>query len=75
MKKINMIPMCNEKTEYKKFVLRKYKVKFFVFYKNKSLFFSWPRITFLLLRDNRNILLWHNILNNAQNNNSVLHEK
>ena len=75
MKKINMMLMCNEKTECKKFVLRKYKVKFFVFYKNKSLFFSWPGITFLLLRDNKNILLWHNILNNVQNNNSVLHEK
>ena len=31
-------------------------------------------ITFLLLRDNKNISPWHSILNNVQYKNLVLHE-
>ena len=32
-------------------------------------------IIFLLLRDNKNISSWHNILNNVHSKNLVLHEK
>ena len=32
-------------------------------------------IMFLLLRDNKNISSWHNILNNVHSKNLVLHEK
>ena len=58
-----MLRMCNVKIEYKKFV------------SHKNEFFLWHVITFLLLRDNKNISSCHNILSNVQNKNFVLHEK
>ena len=59
-----MLRMCNVKIEYKKFV------------SHKNEFFLWHVITFLLLRDNRNISSWHSILNNVQKKKKfVLHEK
>ena len=66
------LPMCNVKIEYNKFVMHKKrnlchtKVKFYFF---------WHVIIYLLLRDNKNTSLWHNILNEVQNKILVLHEK
>ena len=58
-----MLRMCNVKIEYKKFV------------SHKNEFFLWHVITFLLLRDNRNISSRHSILNNVQKKKNFCYTK
>ena len=74
-KKINMLAMCNVKTEYKNLRCKNEKKKrnyFFVSHKDETSFIFWHAIIFLLLCGNQNILPWYNILNDVQNKNLVL---
>ena len=74
-KKINMLTMCNAKTEYKKIVMHEKRNYFFCVSLKWKLIYFLTSDYILLICDNKDTLSWHNILNDVQNKNLVLHEK
>ena len=70
-----MLLMCSIKIEYKNFVWCTKNEIILCHMKMIFFFLFWHLIIFLLLRDNRNISPWDNILNDVQNKNLVLHKK